>query len=88
MNFGELLKDCESEIEAHLLRALYPEFGPASRDDLRSQHIIDYYNMPVTIPDLCKRGAFFLDDVPENVRFLCETNAPGAIRHAPLWRLQ
>ena len=52
MNFGELLKGCESEIEAHLLHALYPELGSDSQENLRSQHVIDYYNMPITIPDL------------------------------------
>ena len=45
------LQNTESEIEAHLLRALYPELGPDSQEDLRSQHVIDYYDMPLTIPD-------------------------------------
>ena len=31
MNFDELRKRCESEIERHLLRALYPELGPEKR---------------------------------------------------------
>ena len=51
MDFNQLLNDCESEIEEHLLRALYPELDPAYRNELRSQHVIDYYDMPVTIPD-------------------------------------
>ena len=45
------LQHTESEIEEHLLRALYPELGPDSQEDLRSQHVIDYYDMPLTVPD-------------------------------------
>ena len=45
------LQNTESEIEVHLLRALYPELGHDFQEDLRSQHVIDYYDMPLTIPD-------------------------------------
>ena len=51
MNIDRLLEGCESEIEEHLLRALYPELGPDFQEDLRTQHVIDYYNMPLTVPD-------------------------------------
>ena len=51
MGIEKQLQNTESEIEAHLLRALYPELGPDSQGDLRSQHVIDYYDMPLTIPD-------------------------------------
>ena len=51
MDFDQLLNHCESEIEEHLLRALYPELDTAYRDDLRPQHVIDYYDTPLTIPD-------------------------------------
>ena len=51
MDFDQLLNNCESEIEKHLLRALCPELDSAYRDDLRQQHVIDYYDMPLTIPD-------------------------------------
>ena len=51
MIFDELQKRCDSEIESHLLRALYPELGPDAQKELQAQHIIDYYDMPLTIPD-------------------------------------
>ena len=51
MSIDKLLQNCESEIEEHLLRALYPELGPDSQEDLRSQHVIDYYDIPLTLPD-------------------------------------
>ena len=52
MDFDQLLKGCESEIEERLLHALYPALGPNSQGDLRSQYKIDYYkDMPVTLPD-------------------------------------
>lgn len=51
MDFNQLLNHCESEIEEHLLRALHPELDTAYRDDLRTQHVIDYYDTPLTIPD-------------------------------------
>ena len=52
MDFDQLLKGCESEIEERLLQALYPALGPNSQGDLRSQYKIDYYkDMPVTLPD-------------------------------------
>ena len=45
MNIDKWLENIESEIEAYLLRSLYPNLVPSSRDDLRSQYLIDYYNM-------------------------------------------
>ena len=51
MNLDQLLQNCESEIERHLLGALYPELEPDSQKELRSQHIIDYYEIPATLPD-------------------------------------
>jgi very-short-patch-repair endonuclease len=51
MNFDELRKRCESEIERHLLGALYPELGPDAQKEIQAQYIIDYYDMPVTLPD-------------------------------------
>ena len=32
MDIDLLLQDCESEIEEHLLRALYPNLGPGFRE--------------------------------------------------------
>ena len=51
MDYDELLEGCESEIETHLLRALYPELGPDAQKEIQAQYIIDYYDMPVTLPD-------------------------------------
>ena len=42
---------CESEIESHLLGALYPNLDPDAQKEIEAQHIIDYYDMPLTIPD-------------------------------------
>ena len=51
MDYDELLSYCESEIERHLLGALYPELGPDAQKQLQTQHKIDYYDIPLTIPD-------------------------------------
>ena len=51
MNFDELQKRCDSEIERHLLRALYPNLGPDAQAELQPQYMIDYYAAPVTLPD-------------------------------------
>ena len=51
MNFDELQKRCESEIERHLLRALYPNLGPSEQKEIEAQHLIAYPDMPVTLPD-------------------------------------
>ena len=51
MDYDELLEGCESPIETHLLRALYPELGPDAQKEIQAQYIIDYYDMPVTLPD-------------------------------------
>ena len=49
MNFDELRKCCESAIETHLLRALYPELGPDAQKKIQAQYMIDYYDMLVEI---------------------------------------
>ena len=51
MNYNELLEGCDSEIESHLLRALYPNLGPDAQAELQPQYMIDYYAAPVTLPD-------------------------------------
>ena len=51
MDYDELLSYCESKIERHLLGALYPELGPDAQKQLQTQHKIDYYDIPLTIPD-------------------------------------
>ena len=35
MDYDELLEGCESPIETHLLRALYPELGPDAQKRYR-----------------------------------------------------
>ena len=51
MDYDELLEGCESEIETHLLRSLYPELYPDAQKEIQAQYMIDYYDMPVTLPD-------------------------------------
>ena len=51
MDYDDLLAMCESEIESHLLGALYPNLGPDAQKKIEAQHMIDYYDMPVTLPD-------------------------------------
>ena len=51
MDYDELLARCESEIEKHLLDALYPNLGPNAQKEIQVQHMIDYYAMPATLPD-------------------------------------
>ena len=51
MDYDDLLARCESEIESHLLGALYPNLGPDAQKEIEAQHMIDYYDMPVTLPD-------------------------------------
>ena len=51
MDFDQLLQNCESEIERHLLNALYPALGPNAQREIEAQHIIDYYDLPATLPD-------------------------------------
>ena len=51
MDYDELLARCGSEIERHLLGALYPKLGPSEQKEIEAQHLIDYYDMPVTLPD-------------------------------------
>ena len=50
MDYDDLLARCESEIESHLLGALYPNLDPDAQKEIEAQHIIDYYDMPVTLP--------------------------------------
>ena len=51
MDYDDLLARCESEIESHLLGALYPNLGPDAQKEIQVQHMIDYYTMPATLPD-------------------------------------
>ena len=51
MDYDDLLARCESEIESHLLGALYPNLGPDAQKEIEAQHMIDYYDMPATLPD-------------------------------------
>ena len=51
MDYDDLLAMCESEIESHLLGALYPNLGPDAQKEIEAQHMIDYYDMQVTLPD-------------------------------------
>ena len=51
MDYDDLLAMCESEIESHLLGALYPNLDPDAQKEIEAQHMIDYYDMPVTLPD-------------------------------------
>ena len=51
MDDDDLLARCESEIESHLLGALYPNLGPDAQKEIEAQHMIDYYDMPATLPD-------------------------------------
>ena len=51
MDYDDLLARCESEIESHLLGALYPNLDPDAQKEIEAQHMIDYYDMPVTLPD-------------------------------------
>ena len=51
MDYHELLARCESEIEKHLLRVLYPNLGPDAQKEIQAQYMIDYYDMTVTLPD-------------------------------------
>ena len=51
MKFEQELEKCESEIERHLLRALYPELDSDAQKDIRAQYMIDYYDIPATLPD-------------------------------------
>lgn len=39
MNFYQLLRNCESEIEMHLLRALYTELDPNAQKEIQAQFI-------------------------------------------------
>ena len=49
---NELLERCESPIERELLQNLYPHLTRDGAQELRAQHMIDYYrDMDLTIPD-------------------------------------
>ena len=51
MDYDDLLARCESEIERHLLDALYPNLNADTQRDIHRQDLIDYYDMPATLPD-------------------------------------
>ena len=55
MDLDQLLLDCESDIERHLLRALYPNLGPDAQAELQPQYMIDYYDIPATLPPFAAR---------------------------------
>ncbi len=57
MDYDELLEGCESPIETHLLRALYPELGPDAQKEIQAQYMIDYYDMPVIPPRANRRDS-------------------------------
>ena len=49
---NELLERCESPIERELLQNLYPHLTTDRAQELRAQHLIDYYDdMQLTVPD-------------------------------------
>ena len=86
------LQDCESEIETHLLRALYPKLGPDVEKQLQTQHRIDYYDIPLTIPDFAfpdAKIAIYCDgyehhsekrSIPEGQAAVAGITAAGLVR--------
>ena len=51
MDYDELMNKSEEGIEKPLIAALYPKLGPSEQKEIEAQHIIDYYDTPLTIPD-------------------------------------
>ena len=51
MDYDELMNKSKEGIEKPLLAALYPKLGPSEQKEIEAQHLIDYYDMPVTLPD-------------------------------------
>ena len=51
MDYDELMNKSEEGIEKPLIAALYPKLGPSEQKEIEAQHLIDYYDMPVTLPD-------------------------------------
>ena len=51
MDYDELMNKSEEGIEKPLLDALYPRLSPDAQKEIQAQHIIDYYDTPLTIPD-------------------------------------
>ena len=51
MDYDELMNKSEEGIEKPLIAALYPKLGPIEQKEIEAQHLIDYYDMPVTLPD-------------------------------------
>ena len=51
MDYDELMNRSEEGIEKDLLGALYPKLGPDAQRELQAQYLIDYYDIPPTIPD-------------------------------------
>ena len=51
MDYDELRERGGSEIETALLEALYPKLNAESKREIEAQHLIDYYDISVTLPD-------------------------------------
>ena len=51
MDYDELMNKSEEGIEKPLIAALYPKLGPSEQKEIEAQHLIDYYDTPLTIPD-------------------------------------
>ena len=51
MDYDELMNKSKEGIEKPLIAALYPKLGPSEQKEIEAQHRIDYYDMPVTLPD-------------------------------------
>ena len=51
MDYDELMNKSEEGIEKPLIAALYPKLGPSEQKEIEAQHLVDYYDMPVTLPD-------------------------------------
>ena len=51
MDYDKLMSLSEEGIERDLLAALYSKLGPSEQKEIEAQHLIDYYDTPLTIPD-------------------------------------
>ena len=51
MDYDELMNKSAEGIEKHLLRVLYLNLGPDAQKEIQAQYMIDYPDMPVTLPD-------------------------------------
>ena len=54
MDYHELVARCESEIEKHLLRVLYPNLGPDAQKEIQAQYMIDYYGHDGDAPTILR----------------------------------